>query len=97
MVQVKHKGTLNEQIVKLHLLEQGLDVFENISPHGEIDLISYNPQTGEVILYDVTTVLIYVKRDKSISYTVPKRNVSEIQAKGIKLVGVLPDKTIMFF
>lgn len=97
MVQPKHKGTLNEQIVKLHLLEQGLDVFENISPHGLIDLISFNPETKETVLYDVTSVLVYTKKDGTTNYSIPKQNISEIKAQGINLVGVLPDKSLIFF
>lgn len=95
MVQNKHKGTLNEQIVKLHLLREGLDVFENISPHGVVDLISRNPETGELILYDVSSVIVYHKVDGTVTYSFPK-DVKKHHSLNIVIVGVLENGDLIF-
>lgn len=50
----KHKGALNELKAHAWLLEQGFEVFANVSPHGDTDLIARTPD-GELIEVDVTT------------------------------------------
>lgn len=39
----KHKGALNELKAHARLLEQGFEVFANVSPHGDTDLIARTP------------------------------------------------------
>lgn len=51
----KHKGTLAELVVSSWLLEQGYEVFRNVSPHGPIDIIARHPITGLLDLIDVKT------------------------------------------
>lgn len=46
----KHKGALTEIQASAWLLEQGYDVFRNVSQHGSIDLIAM--KDGEVIYLD---------------------------------------------
>lgn len=36
----KHSGTRNEMVACIWLLKQGYDVFQNISPHGDVDIIA---------------------------------------------------------
>lgn len=51
----KHKGALSELRASAWLLEQGYEVFRNVSAHGPIDIIARHPETGELLLLDVKT------------------------------------------
>ena len=51
----KHRGCSSELIACNWLLEQGYDVFRNISAHGYADLVAINWETGEKIWVDVKT------------------------------------------
>lgn len=52
---IKHKGTNAELKVSSWLLEQGYEVFRNVSPFGAVDIIARHPETGELFLIDVKT------------------------------------------
>jgi hypothetical protein len=47
------------------LIEQGFEVFRNVSQHGDFDLVMRDPSTGTLTPVDVTTGSYYVKRDGS--------------------------------
>lgn len=47
----KHAGAMNELQACLHLLEDGYEVFKNVSPVGEIDIIAI--KNGVIKLLDV--------------------------------------------
>lgn len=51
----KHRGTNSELRACLWLQENGYEVFKNISPHGEVDIIIWDPDKKETHLIDVTT------------------------------------------
>lgn len=51
MIKDKHKGCIGELIAISWLLEQGYDVFENVSTHGEADLVAI--KNGVITLIDV--------------------------------------------
>lgn len=51
----KHKGALAELRASAWLLDQGYEVFRNLSQHGAIDLIARRADTGEILLIDVKT------------------------------------------
>ena len=50
----KHRGAWAELIACAWLLENGYDVFRNVSQHGEIDIIG--TKDGDVTYFDVKTV-----------------------------------------
>lgn len=58
----KHRGCHSELLAVLWLLEQGWEVFRNVSQHGPADLTVWNPTTAEIRLVDVKTV--HTKRYK---------------------------------
>jgi Holliday junction resolvase-like predicted endonuclease len=47
------KGDINEYAAVHALLLKGFEVFKNICSTGPIDLVAYNPETGETIFIDV--------------------------------------------
>jgi hypothetical protein len=47
----KHIGAQNELIATVWLLQEGYEVFRNVSPHGPVDLIGL--KNGEVHKFDV--------------------------------------------
>lgn len=57
----KHTGTLSEIKACVWLIENGYEVFRNISQYGPIDLIAI--KDGEIIKIDVTTANLYKKAD----------------------------------
>jgi Holliday junction resolvase-like predicted endonuclease len=52
-VQAKHKGAWAEAIAKAYLLKMGFEVFENVSAHGPIDFIAMDPDTRDMVKFDV--------------------------------------------
>lgn len=50
-MQHRHKGARNEHAAILWLLEQGYEVFRNVSQHGPIDIVAV--KDGETIFIDV--------------------------------------------
>jgi hypothetical protein len=70
-LQTKHVGARSELIGCCWLLEQGYEVFRNVSPCGPIDLVAV--KKGEVLLLDVKSV--------------PRATVTQEQAElGVKLL-----------
>jgi Holliday junction resolvase-like predicted endonuclease len=63
----KHRGALSELKATVWLLEQGYEVFTNVSPHGDADIIIRDPNTGELSAVDVTTAIKYLKKDGTVS------------------------------
>lgn len=72
----KHLGAFAEIKATAWLLEQGYEVFANVSQHGDVDLIALNPDTLEVELFDVTTGRYYIRKDgtKGLSFAFDKLN-----------------------
>lgn len=46
-------GTYSELLAAAHLMAKGLYVFKNLGPHGPVDLIALDPQSGTTTQYDV--------------------------------------------
>lgn len=61
----KHTGALSEIKAQAWLLAQGYEVFENVSQHGDYDLIILNPASKRMEPIDVTTGYRYLKQDGS--------------------------------
>lgn len=52
-MEIKHKGAYAEMKACAWLLEKGYIPFRNQSQHGDIDIIAYKEETGELIKIDV--------------------------------------------
>lgn len=59
----KHQGAKAELLVCAWLLQQGYEVFRNVSQHGLADISVYHPGTKEQFLIDVKTARRWVKKD----------------------------------
>lgn len=53
LINRKHRGAFCENVATNWLLQKGYDVFKNTSPHGLIDIIAVDTNTGEHIFIDV--------------------------------------------
>lgn len=53
MIQIKHKGAASELIALIWLLNEGYEVFRNVSAHGIADMIAV--KDGEMLKIDVKT------------------------------------------
>lgn len=62
-VERRHRGALNELAVAAWLLEQGYEVFRNVSPHGPVDIVGM--KGGEIFLFDVKGVSTLAQNDLS--------------------------------
>jgi hypothetical protein len=49
------KGCYNEKIAICYLMAKGLDVFDSCQTNGAVDLITFNPDTGDVQCWEVKT------------------------------------------
>ena len=47
------RGTLSEKIAICYFVEKGLDVFDSCQCTGPVDLITFNPATGEIKCWEV--------------------------------------------
>ena len=59
----KHRGAWSEIMAMSWLIEQGYEVFRNISATGFADLVAHNFNTGKTWLVDVKTCTIYCNKD----------------------------------
>lgn len=86
----KHKGALAELIACKYLLEQGYEVFRNVSAHGLADLIGWKPDKLQTVSFDVKTIDKYVdKEGKTVYY--PRKLSDEQRQLGVQLLTVNPD------
>ena len=83
----KIKGCLAENIVVCHYQLKGLYVFKASQTHGPIDLITVDPETYEVKLYDVKTRSY--RKDGS-----PITRMPRVKYKDIRIVYVEGDRVI---
>ena len=49
------KGCLSEKIAICYLMKKGLDVFDSCQTNGAVDLLTFNPKTGETKCWEVKT------------------------------------------
>ena len=49
------RGTLSEKIAICYFVEKGLDVFDSCQCTGPVDLITFNPNTGQIKCWEVKT------------------------------------------
>lgn len=55
----KHTGAISEHKATVWLMQQGYEVFRNVSPHGKYDIIVRDPETDTFYPVDVTTGTLY--------------------------------------
>ena len=65
----KHRGAMSELAASAWLMEQGFEVFRNVSHYGKYDLIIRDVDTNEFTPLDVTTGSIFIKKDGTESIT----------------------------
>lgn len=58
-VSKKHRGAHSELVAVAWLIEQGYEVFRNVSQHGKVDIVVLNEATKEFIPIDVKTLSSY--------------------------------------
>ena len=83
-------GAMSELMACTWLLEQGYEVFRNVSPHGDNDVVVYDKETKEYTGYDVKTANYYVNKHGVVTVQHAKNNT------GIPYILVCPDGKIMF-
>jgi hypothetical protein len=60
-------GAASELKAAAWLMEQGYEVYRNVSQHGQNDLVVYDKETGEFKGYDVKTANFYIREDGSVA------------------------------
>lgn len=83
----KHNGATAELRAQVWLLEQGYEVYENVSQHGPVDLVAEAPD-GTLTRIDVTTGRYYVKQSGEVSLQFAHK---KDRPPGIRVLVVLPD------
>jgi hypothetical protein len=68
MIKPKHRGARNELAAICWLLEQGYDVYRNVSQHGIIDVIAI--KDGETLFLDVKSAFALRASEEQISNNV---------------------------
>lgn len=86
----KHLGALAETIAVQHLLEQGYEVFRNVSQHGPADIVAWKPETDETRYIDVKTVNSYTKQDGTVSVHRPGKTAEGVEGMFVLKGSVLP-------
>ena len=54
-MKTNRRGAISEQQAVLYLLKEGLDVFLSCQDTGAVDLMTFDPETGEARLWEVKT------------------------------------------
>ncbi len=80
----KHRGACSEMLATAWLLQQGYEVFRNVSPFGAIDLIACDPVSHEMVKVDVKTCTPSGEARQSLTYLFGKKD------KRVKLLFVDP-------
>ena len=86
-------GTLSEKRAICYFVEQGLDVFDSCQDTGAVDMITFNPKTGETKCWEVKSEnyrLTGIKKGNCISRS--RRNIKF--TKIIHMIYVAKDGTI---
>jgi hypothetical protein len=83
-------GTLSELKVIAWLYEQGYEVFNNVSAHGNFDVVIYDKKAKEFRGYDVKTANFWNRRDGEVTIH------HATNKTGVDYILVLPDGTFMF-
>jgi Holliday junction resolvase-like predicted endonuclease len=82
MILKKHKGAASEIIALLWLLNEGYEVYRNVSPHGICDMVAI--KDDEILKIDVKTVSF----NKSANQLTGSSHTKEQIKQGIKILMV---------
>ena len=91
-VSLKHRGAYSEIRAIVYLLDEGYEVFRNISQHGDTDLIIKDPD-GNVRFIDVTSGSYYTKKDGTINVQACKQ---DMVGGKVDILVVMPDGKIIW-
>lgn len=83
----KHKGSHNELIAAAWLLQQGFEVFRNVSAHGEIDLVVFKHLDGMFRPIDVTSLSLY-QTSEGEKINIPYQKINNCRELGGRVVFV---------
>jgi Holliday junction resolvase-like predicted endonuclease len=89
MVATKHKGAHSELAACVWLLEQGYEVFRNVSQHGTTDMVAI--KYDMIWRIDVKTSIKYVKKDGSLKESCP-----HVPAKGVRILIAMADGSFIW-
>jgi|TARA_S200002703_G_scaffold28800_1_gene24593 hypothetical protein len=93
MANTNRIGDITELDICHHFLEQGFEVFRNVSSSGPVDFVTLDINTGEITLYDSKTVNPYLSKDGR--HVVHLTKLSDVQKRlGVMLVGKYGDRLI---
>ena len=79
MFSEKRKGDISEVQVCYLLLEQGYEVFRNISCVGFADIVAIHTETKEKLLIDVKTPTVYTTKDGTTKFRTNKLSDSQVE------------------
>lgn len=88
-----HLGAASELIAAAYLLQQGYEVFRNVSPTGPADLVIWSRETGEMTKVDVKVPVRYVKQDGTIVHHFDRKALRE----DVKVLLVSEGEVVGFF
>ena len=81
----KRIGDVTELELCHHFLNEGYEVFRNLSSTGPVDIVTLDTETGEVVLYDSKTA--NPRRNKNGDDVVSIGGMNDLQRRlGVKLV-----------
>lgn len=81
-METKHKGAHSELAACVWLLEQGFEVFRNVSQHGTTDMVAIKYDC--IIRVDVKTAQAHTLRDGTV-----RHYCSHTPAKGVRILAAL--------
>lgn len=82
-----HQGALSEMVAIAWFLRNKLEVFRNVSPHGPADIITLNPENGELSLFDVKTSTPFLRKNGSLGATL-HRPTDKQRTLGVRILRV---------
>lgn len=88
-MEAKHKGACSELIASVWLMQQGFEVFRNVSPHGSTDVVAIKYDCTYRI--DVKTANVSIMQDGTV------RNYCSFKPpKGVRCLVVLSNGNCMW-
>ena len=90
------RGDISEIMFCRAMMEEGWEVFRNMSCDGPVDVVLMNALTGDVRKVDLKTATRYVAADGrlSITFTVNKERKEKL---GVEYIGVDPEEVGTFY
>ncbi len=86
----KRRGDITEMQLCHHFLDEGYEVFKNISSTGPVDFIVLNINTHEITLFDSKTPSIHTRQDGSVKMSCSATTTKQKEL-GVKVVLMYQD------